>query len=814
MKKYLLVIFAILFCVNGWACNDDGCRIFCGTVCGKPTSGDEAIHAKENQSVVCLDMVRGEDACYYNQCIQRSEDLEWKFTVNTSETRFEPKECDDNFDKAGWTKAAKNYCLDGDWELWIKTSATKINNADALIYNYIDTEWCKRCPDGKHPESGNCVEDKKPEQPMQQPQFPKWCYDKVPCDATTVGETYACQRVNGLREFYEQSTCQFADDVYEWVETKPFVVEQECPDKENVGSFGAGIVDSADNYVYKVSKNVQSFSGSSAYKVKDICTISVAYTLDEWEVSAPPYIKWCNDFIQCAPGLFGWKSQDGEPPADFNHTRTYVCDKNKNMHFDTQRTCSCSGATCSWNEESDFKADLCTQNANVVLLQKGTVKGTDKNNHTLYVANGKPLDKFFYEPGDLCYKNDNMDQRKKTTISEWCNIMCTKDIVDRTFACPTGTSSIKFMTQNTCKLFGTEYKWDTPTPFVVSNECPDDAFAKFDKAVTDSAENTVYKTPGNAKPYREDDFVYDVNNLCYHTETQLLDDIDVVAPPYIKWCNDFIQCAPGLFGWESQDGYPSTDFNGIRTYVCDKDNNMHFDTQNTCSCSGATCSWSGETVFNADKCTDDNNRDLIKQHGTIQGTDNSNHLLYVTPKETRVDSRYYKPQNLCYKDKQIKEAEKIKCEKGQECYYWCVANTWCEKTGKYILFETKYKLANGESKALAADAYGTQCSAAIQADFASKCMYFVDDAIADVEKFFKDVEKNKTVWRTEEGKFNTARLASDAIAGTVLGTVGGVVSAQVIKKKQLEKGYDVLNCSVGGQKMADWGDTFNVDLRR
>ena len=364
-----------------------------------------------------------------------------------------------------------------------------------------------------------------------------------------------------------------------------------------------------------------------------------------------------------------------------------VCDKNKNMHFDTQRTCSCSGATCSWNEESDFKADLCTQNANVVLLQKGTVKGTDKNNHTLYVANGKSLDKLFYEPGDLCYKNDNMDQHKETTISEWCNIICTKDIVDRTFACPTGTSSIKFMTQNTCKLFGTEYKWDTSTPFVVSNECPDDAFAKFDKAVTDSAENTVYKTPGNAKPYREDDFVYDVNNLCYHTETQLLDDIDV-------------------------------------------------------------------------------------------------------------------------------EAEKIKCEKGQECYYWCVANTWCEKTGKYILFETKYKLANGENKALAADAYGTQCSAAIQADFASKCTYFVDDAIADVEKFFNDVEKNKTVWRTEEGKFNTARLASDAIAGTVLGTVGGVVSAKVIKKKQLEKGYDVLNCSVGGQKMADWGDTFNVDLRR
>jgi len=90
----------------------------------------------------------------------------------------------------------------------------------------------------------------------------------------------------------------------------------------------------------------------------------------------------------------------------------------------------------------------------------------------------------------------------------------------------------------------------------------------------------------------------------------------------------------------------------------------------------------------------------------------------------------------------------------------------------------------------------------------------VNQAVKNVASFFENVENNKTVWRTAEGKFNTARLASDAIAGTVLGTVGGVVSAKVIKKKQLEKGYDVLNCSVGGQKMADWGDTFNVDLRR
>jgi len=72
----------------------------------------------------------------------------------------------------------------------------------------------------------------------------------------------------------------------------------------------------------------------------------------------------------------------------------------------------------------------------------------------------------------------------------------------------------------------------------------------------------------------------------------------------------------------------------------------------------------------------------------------------------------------------------------------------------------------------------------------------------------------RTVWRTEEGKFNTARLASDATAGVVLGTVGGIVSGKVIKKKQLEKGFDALQCTVGGQKMADYGDTFQVTFRR
>lgn len=88
------------------------------------------------------------------------------------------------------------------------------------------------------------------------------------------------------------------------------------------------------------------------------------------------------------------------------------------------------------------------------------------------------------------------------------------------------------------------------------------------------------------------------------------------------------------------------------------------------------------------------------------------------------------------------------------------------------------------------------------------------NAIKKVNEFFGISDANRNVWRDADGKFNTTRLVSDATAGVVLGTVGGIVSGKIIKKKQLEKGYDVLHCTVGGQKMADYGDTFQVSYQR
>ena len=75
----------------------------------------------------------------------------------------------------------------------------------------------------------------------------------------------------------------------------------------------------------------------------------------------------------------------------------------------------------------------------------------------------------------------------------------------------------------------------------------------------------------------------------------------------------------------------------------------------------------------------------------------------------------------------------------------------------------------------------------------------VSAATEKLTTFFKSAEANRSGLKTADGKFNTVRLASDLTAGVVLGTVGGVVSGVVIKKKQVEKGFDALHCTVGGQ---------------
>lgn len=70
-----------------------------------------------------------------------------------------------------------------------------------------------------------------------------------------------------------------------------------------------------------------------------------------------------------------------------------------------------------------------------------------------------------------------------------------------------------------------------------------------------------------------------------------------------------------------------------------------------------------------------------------------------------------------------------------------------------------------------------------------------------------------SVWKDQEGNFNTARLASDSIAGVVLGTAGGLISSHVIKKSQIKKGFEDIQCVIAGQPVAGWGDLFQVGIQ-
>ena len=70
-----------------------------------------------------------------------------------------------------------------------------------------------------------------------------------------------------------------------------------------------------------------------------------------------------------------------------------------------------------------------------------------------------------------------------------------------------------------------------------------------------------------------------------------------------------------------------------------------------------------------------------------------------------------------------------------------------------------------------------------------------------------------SVWKNKEGNFNTARLASDSVAGVVLGTAGGLISNHLIKKNQIKKGMEDIQCTVGGQVVAGYGDEFMVGMQ-
>ena len=80
-------------------------------------------------------------------------------------------------------------------------------------------------------------------------------------------------------------------------------------------------------------------------------------------------------------------------------------------------------------------------------------------------------------------------------------------------------------------------------------------------------------------------------------------------------------------------------------------------------------------------------------------------------------------------------------------------------------------------------------------------------------KSYDFIGAKRNVWKNNEGKFNTARLISDSVAGVVLGTAGGLITSSVVKKNQLEDGFEDIKCTIGGQTVSRWGDEFTVGIK-
>ncbi len=79
--------------------------------------------------------------------------------------------------------------------------------------------------------------------------------------------------------------------------------------------------------------------------------------------------------------------------------------------------------------------------------------------------------------------------------------------------------------------------------------------------------------------------------------------------------------------------------------------------------------------------------------------------------------------------------------------------------------------------------------------------------------YAKLIGGKRSVWKNADGGFNTARLASDSIAGVVLGTAGGLITSKIVKKNQLKQGFEDIKCTINGQNVADYGDTMRVGLQ-
>lgn len=127
---------------------------------------------------------------------------------------------------------------------------------------------------------------------------------------------------------------------------------------------------------------------------------------------------------------------------------------------------------------------------------------------------------------------------------------------------------------------------------------------------------------------------------------------------------------------------------------------------------------------------------------------------------------------------------------------------WDDASKVCTCTETNYLFSNGRC------IEDPEVVAARNAEVARVGKRKIEDAYSKLKR--KQDGFKVSAWKNDEGKFNTARLASDSVAGVALGAVGGIVTNKQVTKHQVEDGFEALECIIQGQVVAQWNEEFNT----
>ncbi len=132
---------------------------------------------------------------------------------------------------------------------------------------------------------------------------------------------------------------------------------------------------------------------------------------------------------------------------------------------------------------------------------------------------------------------------------------------------------------------------------------------------------------------------------------------------------------------------------------------------------------------------------------------------------------------------------------------------YCQRSDRN---EAGYQIKYAELMALIAS-YDEAASVALITSKITEITHRIETASRGLKDIQSGLDKSR--WKNEDGNFNTSRLVSDSVAGVVLGTAGGLITSKVVKKNQISNGFEDINCTIGGQVVAGWGDEFNVGVK-